>query len=121
MLAPAQSETARRATRKTSCIIGNVRAILLTAIFATVPCSAQDLPDPGRRLSQEEQNADPDKLRESESDKARAGNANPRRYDAQACENARRYYQIACKAPESRASRSMQCNEAYAMYRQSCP
>jgi hypothetical protein len=103
----------------TSCNIGSVRAVLLIAILATVPCSAQDLPDPGRRLSREEQNADPEKPREPE--KARTGSENPHRYDAQACENARRYYQIACKAPESRASRSMQCNEAYAMYRQSCP
>ena len=93
--------------------------MLLIAMFATVPCGAQDLPDPGRRLSQEEQNADPDKPREG--DKARTGGANPRRYDPQACENARRYYQIVCQAPESRASRTMQCNEAYAIYRQSCP
>jgi len=94
--------------------------ILLIAALGALPCQAQDLPDPGRRLSQEEQNADPDKPREA--DKGRTGgSATPRRYDPQACENARRYYQIACRAPESRASQSMQCNEAYAIYRQSCP
>lgn len=97
-----------------------MRAILLIAVLAATPCGAQDLPDPGRRLSPEEQNADPDKAREA--DKARTGgSANQRRYDPQACENARRYYQIVCRAPESRASQSMQCNEAYAIYRQSCP
>ena len=96
-----------------------MRLVLLIAVLASVPCIAEDLPDPGRRLSQEEQNADPDKPREA--DKARDGSANARRYDPQACENARRYYQIVCRAPESHASRSMQCNEAYAIYRQSCP
>jgi hypothetical protein len=96
-----------------------VRLVLLVAVLANVPCLAQDLPDPGRRLSQEEQNADPDKPREP--DKPRTGSANARRFDPQACENARRYYQIVCRAPESRASRSMECNEAYAIYRQSCP
>ena len=97
-----------------------VRLILAIAVLASVRCFAQDLPDPGRRLSQEEQNADPDKPRDADKNRS-GGSANPRRYDPQACENARRYYQMACRAPESHASRSMQCNEAYAIYRQSCP
>jgi len=102
------------------CIIGGVRLILLIAMLAAAPCGAQDLPDPGRRLSQEEINADPDKPRAG--DKARpVDRTSQRARDAQACEGARRYYQIACKAPESHASRSMQCAEAYAMYRQACP
>ena len=103
------------------CIIGTVRVTLLIALLAAATCGAQELPDPGRRLSQEELNADPDKPRPA--DKARATDSRPgqRARDAQACEGARRYYQIACKAPESHASRSMQCAEAYAMYRQACP
>ena len=96
-----------------------VRLTLFVALLVAVPSVAQDLPDPGRRLSQEEQSADLDKPRNT--DKARAASANPRRYDPQACEGARRYYQIACRAPESRASHSMQCAEAYAIYRQNCP
>jgi hypothetical protein len=96
-----------------------VRLALLIAILAAGPCGAQDLPDPGRRLSQEEINADPDKPRLP--DKVRATDRRDRPRDAQACEGARRYYQFACKAPESHASRSMQCAEAYAMYRQACP
>ena len=101
------------------CIIGNMRVTLLIALLAALPCGAQDLPDPGRRLSQEELNADPDKPRAPH--KARPADPRERARDAQACEGARRYYQIACKAPESHASRSMQCAEAYAMYRQACP
>jgi hypothetical protein len=94
--------------------------VLLVTLLAAAPCGAQDLPDPGRRLSQEEQNSDPDKPRAA--DKASAnGRGGQRPRDAQACENARRYYQMVCQAPESRASRSMQCNEAYAIYRQNCP
>jgi hypothetical protein len=100
-------------------MIGSVRLSLLLAILATAPGGAQDLPDPGRRLSQEELNADPDKPRPAE--KARAPtNGRDRPRNAQACEGARRYYQFACKTPESHASRSMQCAEAYAMYRQAC-
>jgi hypothetical protein len=90
---------------------------LLLVLLVTAPCGAQDLPDPGRRLSQEELNADPEKPRPA----AKDARTTPRTHDAQACENARRYYQMACRVPESRASRSMQCAEAYAIYRQACP
>ena len=100
-----------------TCIIGNVRVILLIILLAAAPCGAQDLPDPGRRLSPEELSADPEKPRPA----AKDARATPRTHDAQACENARRYYQITCRVPESRASRSMQCAEAYAFYRQACP
>jgi hypothetical protein len=99
----------------------DMRLALLLAILAAAPCGAQDLPDPGRRLSTEEQNADPDKPRPT--DKTHAAQARPgeRTHDARACEGARRYYQIVCRAPDSRQSRSMECAEAYALYRQSCP
>ena len=101
-------------------MIGGVLRALLVTLLAALPCGAQDLPDPGRRLSQEELNADPDKPRPAAKAPAN-GQRSERPRDAQACEGARRYYQIACKAPESHASRSMQCAEAYAMYRQACP
>jgi hypothetical protein len=101
-------------------MIRGVRFIVLISLLAAAPCAAQDLPDPGRRLSKEEQNADPDKPRAP--DKVRAIDAprveRPR--DARACEGARRNYQIFCRAPNSHQSRSMDCAEAYALYRQNC-
>ena len=42
------------------CMIRGVRFIVLISLIAAAPCGAQDLPDPGRRLSKEEQNADPE-------------------------------------------------------------
>jgi len=80
-----------------------------------VTVAAQDLPDPGRRLSKEELAADPDKRTERRADKPRSG---PR--DPQACERSRQYYQITCGAIDSRRSRSNECGEAYALWRQSC-
>ena len=101
-------------------MMGAVRIALLIALLFVAPCGAQDLPDPGRRLSKEEQNADPDKPRAA----GKAGAADARRgdrpRDAQACEGARRYYQMTCRAPNSRQSSSMECAEAYALYRQAC-
>lgn len=94
--------------------------VFLFALLAA-PCGAQDLPDPGRRLTQEELNADPDKPRPADKARAADGRAGQRARDAQACESARTYYQLACRAPYSPQSRGMQCNEAYAMYRQACP
>jgi len=95
-----------------------VRLLLLLAFLAAAPCGAQDLPDPGRRLSKEEQDADPDKPRPS----TKAPDAHPERpRDARGCERARVSYQLFCGAPGSPRSRSMDCAEAYAVYRQSCP
>jgi hypothetical protein len=95
-----------------------VRALLLLILLAAAPGGAQDLPDPGRRLSKEEQEADPDKPRPA----AKAPDARPERaHDARACERARVSYQLWCGAPNSARSRSMDCAEAYAAYRQSCP
>jgi hypothetical protein len=96
----------------------HVRALFLLLLLAAAPCGAQDLPDPGRRLSKEEQEADPDKPRPA----AKAPDAHPERArDPRACERARVSYQLWCGAPNSARSRSMDCAEAYAVYRQSCP
>ncbi|HET7361935.1 MAG TPA: hypothetical protein VFJ70_00045 [Burkholderiales bacterium] len=95
-----------------------MRLLVLLAVLAAAPCGAQDLPDPGRRLSKEEQEADPDKPRPA----SKAADAHPERArDARACERARVSYQLWCGGPNSPRSRSMDCAEAYAVYRQSCP
>ena len=95
-----------------------VRLFLLLAVLAAIPCVAQDLPDPGRRLSKEEQEADPDKPRPA----TKAPEPHPERArDARACERARVSYQLFYGAPGSPRSLSMDCAEAYAVYRQSCP
>jgi hypothetical protein len=95
-----------------------VRLVLLIAFLAAAPCGAQDLPDPGRRLSKEEIEADPDKRPASRSP-GKEPRLNQRQADT--CERARVHYQITCGAPESRRSHSMDCGAAYAIYRQSCP
>ena len=84
-------------------------------LLLSLPALAQDLPDPGRRLSKEELAADPDKPRAPKADSQRSG---PR--DPQACERARQYYTISCGALDSRRSHSQSCGEAYALYRQAC-
>jgi len=101
-------------------MIRGVRFIVLISLLAAAPCGAQDLPDPGRRLSKEEQNADPEKRSaERRSGPFDAPVERPR--DERACEGARRNYQIFCRAPNSPQSRSRDCAEAYALYRQNCP
>jgi len=72
---------------------------------------AQELPDPGRRLSKEELEGH----RAPAKAEKRQG---PR--DPHACERSRQYYQMACGAMDSRRSRSQECAEAYALWRQSC-
>jgi hypothetical protein len=97
-----------------------VRHALLVVFLAAAPCGAQDVPDPGRRLSGEEQRADPDKPMP----RKQTGPFDPPpapRHDAQACEGARFNYQMACKAVGSPAQHSRACAEAYALYRQNCP
>ncbi len=97
-------------------MIRNVRFAVFIALLAVLPCGAQDLPDPGRRLSKEEMNADPDKPKPQRTEKHSP--YEPR--NPKACENARIHYRLSCGAPESRRSTSMQCAEAYALYRQAC-
>jgi hypothetical protein len=98
-----------------------VRIFVAMLFLIAMPSGAQDLPDPGRRLSAQELNTDPDKPRDADKARATDGRSARRDRDAQACEGARRYYQLACRAPYSPQSHSLQCNEAYAMYRQNCP
>lgn len=97
-----------------------MRLVLLVAVLAAAPCVAQDLPDPGRRLSPEEQAADPEKRSTVE----KAGAHQPRyggpAKNPQACENARLHYQLSCGGPSSRRSYGQACAEAYALYRQAC-
>jgi hypothetical protein len=97
-----------------------VRLIAFLAFLAAAPCGAQDLPDPGRRLSKEEQNADPERPRAPDKPRAIDAPRVERLRDARACEGARRNYQMFCRAPNSPQSRSMDCAEAYALYRQNC-
>jgi hypothetical protein len=95
-----------------------MRLVFFLVLLAAAPCGAQDLPDPGRRLSKEEQEADPEKPRSA----VKAPDSHPERLrDARACERARLHHQLFCGAPGSARSRSMDCAEAYAFYRQSCP
>ncbi len=100
-------------------MIRGVRYAVLIALLLAAPCGAQDLPDPGRRLSKEEQDADPEK-RSAGKAPATATRSGDRARDAQVCERSRVYYQMACRAPNSRQSHSMDCAEAYALYRQAC-
>ena len=92
-----------------------MRLALIAILVASTPAFAQDLPDPGRRLTKEEQQADPAKRAERALPVRRNG---PR--DPAACERARTNYTLSCHAPDSNSSRSMLCAEAYALYRQSC-
>jgi hypothetical protein len=91
-------------------------AVLATLLLAS-QAIAQDLPDPGRRLSEEEQKAGPEKP------KPGPPVARPRRTEReeQACKSARIYYQLSCGAPGSYRSFGRSCAEADALYRQSCP
>ncbi|HEY5899385.1 MAG TPA: hypothetical protein VIV54_17595 [Burkholderiales bacterium] len=93
-----------------------MRSAVFIALLFVLPCGAQDLPDPGRRLSQEEQNADPDKPRPQKAEKRRPDE----RRNSKACENARIHYRLSCGTPQFPHSNGMQCAEAYALYRQSC-
>ena len=79
-------------------------------LLFSIPALAQDLPDPGRRLSKEELEG-----RTAPKHKPRTG---PR--DPDASERARQYYTISCGAPLSRREFSHGCSEAYALYRQAC-
>jgi len=97
-----------------------LRLLVLVALLAASCCArAQDLPDPGRRLSKEEQAADPEKR--SAPSPAMQAPPGTRVRDAKACNNARVNYQLSCGAPGSERSFSRSCGEAYAIYRQSCP
>ena len=89
--------------------MGSVPIFLILALVATA--EAQDLPDPGRRLSKEELEGRP-------APKTQKPPSGPR--DPQACERARQYYTFSCGAQGSRREHSQSCSEAYALYRQAC-
>ena len=95
-----------------------MRLALLMLFIAAAPLCAQDLPDPGRRLTKEELEADPEKPPPAKPPATALRGEHPR--DPQACERARRNYQIFCGIPNTYRSRSFECAEAYAFYRQSC-
>lgn len=97
-----------------------MRTAVFLALLVAAPCGGQDLPDPGRRVSKEEQNADPDKPRAAEKALPMDTRYGERPRDARACERSRVRYQLYCGAPNSYRSRSMECAEAYALYRQAC-
>jgi len=97
-----------------------VRHTLLVVLLAVAPCAAQDVPDPGRRLSEAEQQADPAK----QAPETRSGPFDPPpkpRRDSKACEGARFNYQMSCKAVGMQSQHSRACAEAYAIYQQNCP
>ena len=81
-------------------------------LLAALPCAAQDLPDPGRRLSKEELEG---RAAPKSETKPHSG---PR--DPNACERARQYYTMSCGSQLSRREFSKGCGEAYALYRQAC-
>ncbi len=93
---------------------------MLVVLLAAAPALAQDLPDPGRRLSTDEQRADPAKRKPEKQSGPFDPVAPPKRND-RACEGARQNYQLSCRAPASNLSNSQACAEAYAIYRQACP
>ena len=94
-----------------------MRLRLILAFVVALPCWAQELPDPGRRLSKEEMAADPEKraVRPPEDERFSA-----RKRDPQMCERARVNKQLACGTPNSWKSRSIPCTEAYILLEQSC-
>lgn len=81
---------------------------------------AQDLPDPGRRVVEDERRAE--QLKRSEAEEKRGYLSAPpeRPRDARACEGARTQVQLYCGGPYSPQSRSMRCTEAKALFEQAC-
>jgi hypothetical protein len=84
------------------------------------PVLAQDLPDPARRVLEEDRRAE--QLKRSEAEEKRSWLSSPpeRKRDARACEGSRVEVQMYCGAPHSAKSRSMRCAEADALYKQNC-
>ena len=94
--------------------------ICLLILLAAVPCRAQDVADPGRRLSPEEI-----KRLDSETQPAPPTKAGPpkpanRPRDPAACDRARTNYTLMCRAPSSRQSYSRECAEANDIYERAC-
>ena len=89
-------------------------------LLAFAPAFAQDLPDPGRRVIEEERHAEQLKRSEAEEKRSWLVPAPERKRDAKACEAARLEMQMYCGAPYSPKSHSMRCAESRAHYEQTC-
>ena len=90
-------------------------------LILSPPAFTQNLPDPGRRVPEAELRLDLPKR--DATDEARSHAVKPpppRAVDPRVCESARVNWQNACGTPYSYRSRSQICNEAYAIYRDSC-
>ena len=94
-------------------------AILLLVV--SLPAFAQGLAEPGRRVPENELRLDLPKRDATEEARSHAVKPPPPRVvDPRTCESARVNWQNACGTPYSYRSRSQVCNEAYAIYRDSC-
>ena len=93
---------------------------ILLSLLLALPCAAQELPDPGRRLSKQEQSEDPEKrlMRQAKPDPMDV--FRERKRDPELCERARLNKQVSCGLPHSHKSRSLQCTEAHAYLEQNC-
>jgi hypothetical protein len=83
---------------------------------------AQNLADPGRRVPENELRLDLPKRDATEEARLHAFKPPPpRAVDPRVCESARVNWQLACGGtPYSYKSRSLNCTEAHAIYRDSC-
>ena len=90
-------------------------------LVASLPAVAQNLPDPGRRVPENELQLDLPKRDAAEEARSHALKPPPpRATDPRVCESARVNRELACGAPFSYKSRSQICTEAYTIYRDSC-
>ena len=91
-------------------------------VMVSLPAFAEDLPDPGRRVPENEAlKLDLPKRDAAEEARSHALKPPPlRAVDPRVCESARINWQLACGAPYSYKSRSQMCTEAYTIYRDSC-
>ena len=90
-------------------------------VIVSLPAFAQNLPDPGRRVPENELQLDLPKRDATEEARSYAVKPPPpRATDPRVCESARVNWQLACGAPYSYKSRSLSCTEAHVIYRDSC-
>ena len=95
--------------------------LALAALIASANCLAQNLPDPGRRLSPEEiRRLDSETQPGPQGEPVPALKPSNRPRDPAACDRARTNYQIWCGPPNSRKSYSVQCAEANDIYLRAC-
>ena len=98
--------------------------VVTLLIIVSLPALGQNLPDPERRVPENEPQLDLELPRRDATEEARSHAVKPppqRAVDPRVCESARVNWQNACGAsPYSYKSRSQICNEAYAIYRGNC-